>query len=97
MLEYSLQFPAGFDEYAWEVEAKGWFSEAVLLVGTRRFRLNFYDATRLAQEVASDLENSGVFFDPNLVVVNPVTRQEMEKAARQLVHSGRLDELVPET
>jgi hypothetical protein len=33
--------PEGFDEYAWEVEAKGYFSEAMLSFSGKRYRLKF--------------------------------------------------------
>jgi hypothetical protein len=59
-----LELPADFDDYEWEVEAKGWFSEARMIVAGKRYRLNFYDAVRLAQTIQDDLQGGGVFLSP---------------------------------
>jgi hypothetical protein len=93
---YSFVLPSDFLEYEWEVTAKGYFSEALLTVAEKQYRLNFYDATRIGQEISSELENGNVFFEPNLVVVRSVTRTEMEQAAEQLVRFGLLAGLVSE-
>ena len=60
------------------------------------YRLNFYDAVRLGQEIASELENGVVFFEPNLVVVRSVTEEEMERAVGQLVRSSWVASLTPD-
>ena len=90
--------PQGYDfaDYEWEVEAKGWFSEATLIVAGKRYRLNFYDATRLSQEIEDDLERDGLFFEPNLVIVKFVTRSHMERAAEWLAQSVLVKDLVAE-
>jgi hypothetical protein len=92
----SLIFPDEFEQYAWELESKGWFGEARLEFQGRRYRLTFYAPTRLGQEIEEELQRGGFFFEPNLVVVPTVTRQNMEKAAAQLVEQGSLGSLVPE-
>ena len=58
--------------------------------------MNFYDAVRLGQEIASELENGIVFFEPNLVVVRFVTEEEMERAVGQLVQSSWVASLTPD-
>jgi hypothetical protein len=88
--------PTDFDNYEWEVKAKGFFSEAGLLVSGRRYRLNFYDPVRLSQEVESELQRGGVFFETNLVVINSVTRFDMERAAETLIRSGQEGFLIAE-
>lgn len=92
----SFALPSDFADYEWEVTAKGCFSEARITVSGKRYRLNFYDAVRLGQEVKSEIESGGVFFEPNLVVVRSVTRADMEQAAKQLVLSGQVASLTPE-
>jgi hypothetical protein len=81
MSSFALLLPRDFDDYEWEVRAKGFFSEARLSVSGTRYRLNFYDCVRLSQEIESELQRGRVFFEPNLVVVSSVTRSDMERAA----------------
>jgi hypothetical protein len=96
MSNFSLVLPADFDEYGWEVEAKGWFSEARMTVSGKHYRLTFYDPVRLAQEIQGDLQEGNVFFEANLVVVPAVTKSNMERAAALLVQSGQVASLVAE-
>ncbi len=85
MAEYRLDLPPDFEEYGWEVEAKGWFEGAVLVFAGKKYRLHFFDPVRLGQEIQSSIEREGVFFEPNVVVVTHVTRLNMESAAARLV------------
>lgn len=94
MTTFSLVFPQGYEDYAWEVESKGWFGEATLSYSGKNYRLNFYDPTRLAQEMDSEIQRGGIFFERNLVIVKSVTKSSMESAAAELVESGRTDSLV---
>ena len=96
MSGFSFALPADFAEYEWEVLAKCCFSEARMTVSGKHYRLNFYDTTRLSQEIESELERGGVFFEPNLVIVRSVTRLDMERAAEQLVQSGQVASLMSE-
>lgn len=95
-LDYSLTLPSDFSDYEWEVTAKGCFSDARLTVSGKLYRLNFYDAVRLAQEIESELDSSRAFFEPNLIIVRSVARAEMERAAEHLVQSGLVASLMPE-
>lgn len=95
-MNFSFDVPADFADYAWEVIAKGYYPAARMTVSGKQYRLNFYDAVRLNQEILSELEHGGVFFEPNLVVVPSVTREAMEHAAQQLVLSGHVASLVEE-
>lgn len=88
--------PDGFDEYAWEVETKGNFSAARLSFSGKNYRLRFFDPMRLGQEVESDIQQQRVFFEPNLVVVPSVTKENMQKAIDLLTNAGRLASLVAE-
>ena len=73
MTTYLLEFPEGYDEYASEVESKGWFGEARLSCAGRRYRLNFYDPARLVQEMQNEIQRERFFFEPNVVVVASLT------------------------
>jgi hypothetical protein len=93
---FSLELPADFEDYAPILESKGWFSEARVVVAERRCRINFYDLTRLTQEIESEFERGQIFFEPNLLIVPSVTRAHMERAAEELVQSGQILSLVAE-
>jgi hypothetical protein len=96
MSSFSFVLPSDFADYEWEVTAKGYFFDAQMTVSGKRYRLNFYDDVRLGQEIESELERVGVFFEPNLVIVRSVTRVDMERAAERLMQSGRVASLTPE-
>jgi hypothetical protein len=91
-----LVFPAGFDDYASEVEAKGWFADATLTIVGKKYRMCFYDPVRLSQEIEAELQRGKLFFEANLVVVQSVTRQNMESAVAALIRSGNVSALVAE-
>jgi hypothetical protein len=96
MSHFSFDLPSDFAEYEWEVETKGWFSDARMIVSGKRYRLSFYDPARLGQEIESELQRDGAFFEPNLVIVRSVTRANMERAAVLLAQSSRAACLVEE-
>lgn len=96
MSRFSFELPPDFADYEWEVEAKGWFSEARIFVSGKRYRLNFYDPVRLGQSIEDELKRDRAFFEPNLVVVQSVTRANMERAAALLAHSSLATALVEE-
>ena len=96
MSSSALVFPEDFDDYGWEVEAKGWFEGAILSASGKRYRLHFFGPGRLRQEIEDELRERGVFFEPNLVVVSSVTRANMERAAEFLTQSGQIDSLIAE-
>ncbi|MFI6928098.1 hypothetical protein ACIBIZ_49795 [Nonomuraea spiralis] len=53
------------------------------------YRPVFYDPVRLGQEVADELaRGTGFFREPNLVVVDQVTRDCMEAAITALADNG---------
>jgi hypothetical protein len=91
---FSLELPTDFEDYAWETEAKGWFSEARIVVAERRYQINFYDLARLTQTIEGEFERGQIFFEPNLVIVPTVTRAHMERAAEGLLQSGQILSLV---
>lgn len=96
MPTFFLSLPADFSDYEWEVTAKGWFSEARLVVSGKSYCLTFYDPARLGQDIKDELESAGVFFGSNLVIVRSVTRVNMERAAEWLIQSGQTSLLMPE-
>jgi len=96
MPSFSLELPADFENYAREVEAKGWFSEARIITAERRYKISFYDLARLTQQIEGEFERGQIFFEPNLVIVQSITPACMERAAAELVQSGQVISLVAE-
>jgi hypothetical protein len=96
MTNHSLDFPQGYDECASEVESKGWYGEARLSFTGRRYRLNFYDPARLAQEIDGEIRRGRFFFEPNLVIVQSLTRPNMENAVTQMIELGSASSLIAE-
>jgi hypothetical protein len=93
MIDYKLELPDDFDDYAWEVESKGWFNGAIFVLGHVRYRLFFYDPTRLSQDIEDELEGGVAFLERNLLVVKTVDRNNMEKAIEFLAKSGKYIDL----
>ncbi|MDR2564896.1 MAG: hypothetical protein LBC97_02330, partial [Bifidobacteriaceae bacterium] len=75
-----LVLPDGFDEYAWVVEAKGWYQSARLKLDGRMIPVEFYDPCRLAQTVADEVEGRGRSLLTRVIVVERVTREAMIEA-----------------
>ena len=82
--EPELVLPDDFDDYAWEVEAKGCLLDATVRWSGYDFVVSFYDPVRLAQTIASDLEQSSQTAFDRLVVLSHLTREGVCAAARAL-------------
>jgi len=94
--DFLFSLPNDFADHEWEVKAKGWFSGARLTSSGKSYLLNFYDAVRIGQEITSELERGGMFFEPNLLIIPSVTRAEMERAVELLMRSRQVASLIPE-
>jgi hypothetical protein len=94
--EYEIEFPNGFDELEWEAEAKGWLQGVVVTIERRRYKVTFYDPTRLAQDIEDELQERSVYFESNVLVIPSVTRAHMEKAVEAVVKAGGQVALIPE-
>lgn len=91
-----LEFPTGFEDYDWEVEAKGWLPGIVAVIQGHRYTLTVYDPARLIQDVEDALKGGRVFFERNLVVVASVTRESIASAVQEIVQTGRVGDLRPD-
>jgi hypothetical protein len=89
-----LRLPDDFEEYGWEVEAKGWFDGAVVEFDGRLAPISFYDSTRLAEEIGEELAVSGCVAFRNLVVVAAVTPSMMQQAIDRLVATGEVERFI---
>ena len=88
-----MTWPPDFESYSWEVESKGRLSELEILSEGKTIRPVFYDPARLAQDVVDEVTRSGVFAEPNLVVIPAVTREIIESTVAVLAESGELKRL----
>lgn len=79
-MTYELELPPDFEEYAWEVESKGVFWDALVLEGEQRFSVTFYDKQRLAQDLSEELGDGRVVVLNRVVVVERVTVECMSMA-----------------
>jgi hypothetical protein len=82
----ALLLPDDFDDYAWEIEAKGYFGDVGVRLGDRIVNVTFYDPVRLQQEIESDLLAGRAFAVERLRVVSKVTRENMQAAIANLGH-----------
>ena len=79
-----LLLPADFDDYGWEVESKGVFSDGAVALGDHDVKVTFYDPERLKQDIESDLARDPYVAFERLVVVESVTLENMEQAVSRL-------------
>lgn len=97
MSDIVLEFPAGFEEWEWEAEAKGWLPGVVAVIEGRRYTLTVYAPARLAQDVVEELKSGKVFLERNLVVVASVTRESIAAAVQEIIRTMRLGDLQPDS
>ena len=79
-----LRFPEDFDDFAWEVEAKGVYTLDVVRSDGQVRRVTFAVTARLAQDIESEILHQGFFAEQRLVVLKQLTRDEMEAAVARL-------------
>jgi hypothetical protein len=89
-MTYRVILPGDFDEYAWEVEKKGWLDSAYVEFDGRKIELTIYDPPRLKQDVEEALSSSRPFFEKNVLVVSTVNRDSIEASVELLYKTGEL-------
>lgn len=94
MKNYTLEWPADFEDYSWELESKGWFSGLLVIVNGKTFRPSFYDPVRLSQDIEEEIAAVGFFSEPSLIVVDRVCRESMVSAIAKLAKLGKLERIV---
>ena len=86
-------YPFAMDDYDWAMtETKGWI-EITVQWANRRKTINFYDPTRLAQEVQSAATRSGYFAESAVVVLPAVTKEAIEAVIAKMAqrHFAAID------
>lgn len=81
--------PEDFDENEWEFGEKGFFQNSLLMIDGEKYQIIFFDRHRVLQEMEDELKSSQVFLERNLVVVNSITRKNMELAVEKIMSDGR--------
>lgn len=79
-MERKLVLPPDFPEYAWEVEAKGVFWDAKVLVEGTPVPVTFYDPSRLSQDVSEELAERVGLELPRVLVIPTLTEDNMRRA-----------------
>ncbi|MGL5829753.1 MAG: hypothetical protein ACRC0L_09325 [Angustibacter sp.] len=80
IMERQLVLPQDIEDYEWELESKGYFLGAAVLVGEQMLSVTFYEPVRLAQDIAEELSASRVFAVRRLLIVEKVTLEHMREA-----------------
>ena len=93
MTAYDLIWPDGFEDYAWQLEAKGRCSGVVIKVGGRSVKPVFYDPVRLKQDLDEEISSKRYFLERNLIVLETVSREAIEAVVRDLAASGELERM----
>lgn len=80
-----LCFEFDIKEYQDEIKMKGYCNGSyVILPGSTKFKVIFYDPIRLAQDIIDE----GYIAHPGLIVINEVTIENMEMAVYGLWLDG---------
>jgi len=92
-----ISFPDYYnnDEYVqFEIESKGYFVDVYVKADSKLYRISFYDAVRLSQDITLHLEEGNpYFFEENLLILTKVTKEKMTQAILALVENGGLNVL----
>lgn len=90
MMRYQINFMENFDDEEWLIEAKGCL-EIEIYINQKTYRFNFYDHTRLNQQLLDTLAHSQYFLDENLVILNVVNRANIINFLESVVDTKYMD------
>ncbi len=92
IIQYEIVWPDELDDFDWSmVESKGWLSGVKIKVGADTIEPLFYDKARLLQDVEAELELSGYFAEPAIIVLERVTQQAIEQVIERMASAGTLN------
>lgn len=98
-VEYPIvHFPDAFDERAeFEMPARGYLADSTVeLADGSKYEVYFTDPVRLAQTLEDEAAAGCPYYaEPNLIVLEEVTRPAIEEAVRGLWESGYFGHLKP--
>jgi hypothetical protein len=80
------------DDLDWsDVEDGGLLTSGSLVHGERRFPCVVYDAFRLTDDVDDETANGGIFYEPNVIAIQNLTRETAEATVSRVAAAGFLD------
>lgn len=88
-----IVFPDYFDEYEWEVEAKGWITGIKIALEGRTSFATFYDRERLRQDVEDEVKLNNFMLLDKVIVVPKVNRKEIVSAIYSMIEKQEIDGL----
>lgn len=91
MKNYVIKLPDDFNEYAWGIESKGCL-EIDIEIYSNVYTFNFYDPVRVNQTIQDDLDSSQFFFYENLVVLESITIENIEKFIQYVIDTPYLNQ-----
>ncbi|RBL85312.1 hypothetical protein DDE05_17950 [Streptomyces cavourensis] len=92
MMHIQLVYPDGYDEIAeFEHEKKGYLLGVQLHLKGSVISLDFYDIARLTQDTAEALSEKSYVHLENVVIVDAVTKLNIELAARRIAGNNEPD------
>lgn len=73
----------------YEAELKGYLLDIQIVIDNKSYFLSVYSMTRLYQDFEEEYNNYGYYIpDKNLVIVNSVTKVEIENIIKKLLEEG---------
>ena len=79
-----------------EISRKGWCNAFIVVLPDKsEYELIFYDPVRLMQDIKATMERTNLFAEPGLIVIEDVTKKNMEDAVFKIWKAGYFDSLKP--
>ncbi len=94
---FNIIFPDYYlnDEFIqFETESKGYLYGVKIEVELNVYELVFYDAVRLKQDAEELCKELGYFHEPNLIILDKVSKESIEKAILTLIEKDELKYLL---
>lgn len=93
---HQIIFPEDIEDYEWLIPAKGYVLNIIVLFKKNRYALEYYDPIRLLQDIKARLSNEDFFFEPNIVLIPTVNRENVVSCINKLVSSNQIELFCPE-
>ncbi len=93
---YELIFPEYYNDdlVQFEVESKGYLYGVKLQVDNFLYELVFYDCARLKQDAEEENKESFYFHEPNLIIIDRVTKKSIERAISKMIQNEEIKYLL---
>ncbi len=81
--------------YQFEVESKGYFyGVTVVLNNGKTYQLSIYNSTRLKQDVDDEIENTGFFYEENIVFLKNIDKDTIIEGVKKLWEHNCFENMV---